>query len=876
MQISQIKAQLPILKLLKSYNLEPNKNNLLKCPFHNDKTASLQIYEETNTFTCFGCGITGDQIEFIQQYEKITKREAILKAKNLCQSVQSVAKEEISENHKNHKQSESNNHKQSASNNPCKSVESVSSVFYEFQQSLQRSPKAKEYLKSRGLENYKEIGYNTGKKHSQMRNCIIFPLRNKENEITSFYGRSICRDARPCVSTGKHFYSKNRNGIFPHYPTKEKPKLILTEAIIDATTLLQIPEITAEHEIISLFGTNGLTTEIKEIIVETRHALSLQEIILFFDGDQAGKTATEKYSKTLSEITKAKITTIKTPENEDVNSLYTKHNKEFIINLINKRKLLFSTENFSTEKEISENHNNHNKSASNNHKQSASELDTKEENNLNYETSNAKYSIKGGLRNDLDSLKVTLVIENFYRKSRNKLDLYEDKQIEKVCREVSERLDIRADLLEIDIYKLTDLLENYREAKLKEKQENMKSEIFINPEEKEKCLSFLKAPNLIFRINQLIGKSGIIGEENNRLFLFVLASSYKMKDTLHALIQGSSGSGKTKLLSKTADLIPKEDCIKFTRVTESSFYNYKENFFVNKLVCFEDLDGLKEEAYFAVRELQSNEILNSSTSIKDESGTIQGVQKTVKGPIASLSATTRGEIYEDNMSRIFLIAVDESKEQTQKIVKYQKEKATGNLNEAEEKKTAKFIQNCIRLLKPYKVINPFADKIHLPSKVHKIRRLNELYLSFVKQITLINQYQRETKTINNTKLIYTNKRDLQTANEIMFESIILKIDELDGSLRQFYEDLKNYIQKQSTELEIESKNYKFIQREIRQKLNLSKTQLQRYLNDLIELEYIQQTGYHTKGYEYKITYWDNIEKLRTEIANFLNEQIVKL
>ena len=870
MEIKQIKQELPISKLLKTYNLEPNKNNLLKCPFHEDKTASLQIYPQTNTFTCFGCGITGDQIEFIQQYEKITKREAILKAKNLCQSVQSVVE----------KQTQTIS---TLAHYP------ISTLAKEFKQSLQRSSKAQEYLKSRGITNFSEIGYNTGKKHSQMRNCIIFPLKNEKNEITSFYGRSILE------SNSKHFYSKNRTGIYPNYPTNKKTKLILTEAIIDATTLLQIPEIPENYEIISLFGTNGLTSEIKEVI---KSQANLNEIILFFDGDQAGKTATETYSKTLSQLLpQVKISTIRTPENEDVNSLFVKQGKEFLINLIQNRKLLFSIETSIERKNnpckseqsvvedfISENHNNHNKSASNNHNKSASELNTDNENNLKYKTSNAQYNIKGGLRNDLDSLKVTLVIENSYRKSRNKLDLYEDKQIEKVCREVSERLDIRADLLEIDLFKLTDLLENYRETILLKNQEKMKKDFFITATEKEKCLSFLKAPNLIFRINQLIGKTGIIGEENNRLFLFVLASSYKMKDTLHALIQGSSGSGKTKLLSKTADLIPKEGCIKFTRVTESSFYNYKEDFFVNKLVCFEDLDGLKEEAYFAVRELQSNEILNSSTSIKDENGVIRGVQKTVKGPIASLSATTRGEIYEDNMSRIFLIAVDERKEQTQKIIKYQKEKATGKLNETEEKKTAKFIQNCIRLLKPYKVINPYANKIHLPDKVHKIRRLNELYLSFVKQITLLNQYQREHKIISNphsltasqSHIIYTTKADLQTANEIMFESIILKVDELDGSLRQFYEQLKTHINKQIAILEIEARNYKFTQREIRQELNLSKTQLQRYLSDLIELEYLQQSGFQNRGYNYKITYWDNIEKLRTEIANFLNEQIVKL
>ena len=82
--------------------------------------------------------------------------------------------------------------------------------------------------------------------------------------------------------------------------------------------------------------------------------------------------------------------------------------------------------------------------------------------------------------------------------------------------------------------------------------------------------------NLVQKLNDLIGKSGIVGEEKNRIFLFAIASSHKMKDTLHALIQGSSGSGKTHLLSKIAALMPSERVVKFTRVTENSFYNYDE------------------------------------------------------------------------------------------------------------------------------------------------------------------------------------------------------------------------------------------------------------------------------------------------------------
>ena len=116
-----------------------------------------------------------------------------------------------------------------------------------------------------------------------------------------------------------------------------------------------------------------------------------------------------------------------------------------------------------------------------------------------------------------------------------------------------------------------------------------------------------------------------------------------MEDTLHALVQGSTGSGKTHLIIKISELMPPEDTITLTRITESSLYNYGEYELQNKLIILEDLDGLKEEAFLAFRELQSRGILASSTSIKNEEGNIRSAIRTVRGPITSLSATTHGE-----------------------------------------------------------------------------------------------------------------------------------------------------------------------------------------------------------------------------------------
>ena len=79
MEIQEIKSRLEITRVLNHYNIKLDKVNHIKCPFHEDDKPSCRIYHDTNTFHCFGCNATGDQIEFIEKYEKCTKHEAILK-----------------------------------------------------------------------------------------------------------------------------------------------------------------------------------------------------------------------------------------------------------------------------------------------------------------------------------------------------------------------------------------------------------------------------------------------------------------------------------------------------------------------------------------------------------------------------------------------------------------------------------------------------------------------------------------------------------------------------------------------------------------------------------------------------------------------------
>ena len=837
MKIADLKEQLDILVVAQDLNITIDpKTKRAVCPFHNDKNPSLQFSQSKQIATCFSTNCSAGTMDVIGLVEKKLNLSTHESIKHLEQHVNPMIQ------------------KPQASNLP---VPDYQKDFEQMQSSALSSSILRDYLGSRNLD-YKtlETGYNAFKnsRFNYLRGCATFPLKDESGKTVSLYGRSV-RDN----DKARHYYTADRKGLYPNYPKANTKRLILTESIIDAATLLNDAIIIKEYSILALYGTNGFTAEHTEAVNQLKE---LEEVVLFFDGDAAGEKAKEKYGEQLkTQYPKLKITTVATPEGEDINSLLEGHDSKIFTQLLKERKSFSSSvESLEVPEKILE----VKEALSIN----GSHFNTSNPNNITFRTETANYQIKGGIRKDLDSLKVTLVIEdsNTKVKSRNKLDLYEDKQTEKVAREAAEKLDLRTDLVENDLNNLTDLLDEYRESKTEQEEESQ--QIIIPQTEKEKCFKFLKSKDLLSKINDLIGKSGVVGEEKSRIFLFGIASTYKMETTLHALIQGTSGSGKTHLLATIMDFMPPEDTISLTRVTESSFYNYGEYELSNKLLGMEDFDGLEEKAELAFRELQSKGMISSSTSGKNEhTGEIGSFIKTVYGPIASLSATTKGEIYEDNMSRCFLLSVDESAEQTQRIIQYQNNRAAGEIDKTKEVEIREFLRNCMRLIQPMEVINPYANKIELPKEAHKIRRLNELFQAYVKQITLLNQYQR---TKDSQGRLITDKEDVRTTIEIMFDSIILKVDELDGSLRDFYEKLKTYIL-------TKDKNYEFSRREVRDSTKVSNTQLHRYMKQLIDLEYIyQSSGYDNRGHKYKIGYWDNMEQLRNRIQSDLKSQIDKL
>jgi DNA primase catalytic core len=877
MEIHEIKQRLSILTVLKHYGLKPDKNNRLCCPFHPDKTPSLQMYPKTNTWSCFSSNCSagsGDVIDFIMLMEnlsrnggKCTKHEAILKAQDFI-GVPSEPKPKPKPEPKHEL--------------PQEQIEAIlTEAFKHFARSLNAKPeKALKYLASRKLD-YKKlaIGYDAGTLHkvketteeqkqlylqtglikpdkfgrennyyTRFNGCIVFPLLDKTGNIASLYGRH--------TEQGHHYLEGDHKGLYPNYPKAETTRLILTEAIIDAATLQQIPEISKNFAVLALYGTNGFTEEHREAIAELKE---LKEIVLFFDGDEAGTEAVKDIAGELKQINgKLIITVVETPEGEDINSLSIGHESEIFSHLIENRKpFLFSTEIFPVEKE----------------KPTVPALINNNPLKVNpdcliYETTHLQITLWGGIEiHTVNRLRATLHIQlksNQYASFRDTADLYSHSQADRLIKQAAEKLEISSSLITEAITGLTKELEHYRQQKREEKRQSeeakeQQGKDIFSREQMQKAGDFMKSPELTRQTHKLFNNLGMIGQQDNATLLFFIFLTRFFKNPLHAIVMGSSGSGKTHLLQGVAATVPKQHIHVTTSLSENTLYYTPKDFLKHKILLQEDLDGAYN-ALLPLRELMSNqEISRFSTKTNSRTGDSKQVYLHVEGPVCVAGATTKDKVFEDNANRSFLIQIEENPHYEAEVLAYQGKVAAGLVNFKQREETINLLKACQLQIGPMEVLIPFAQKLELPAHVFKKMRTMNHYLTLIKAVTLWNHKQRKITTDNegNTFLLATLE-DVEWANYLCKDSLLRKSDELGGKTRNFFESLKELIKQWNTKT--------FYAKDIRRHYRMHPMELQRRVNELEARGLLRCVNRSNKpGNEYEISVWDDYEQLKSGI-----------
>ena len=499
-------------------------------------------------------------------------------------------------------------------------------------------------------------------------------------------------------------------------------------------------------------------------------------------------------------------------------------------------------------------------------------LDITNAEHIDYKYGGIEITVLGGIRLEgLDRLRVTLKVQVEHLSIRHNLDLYNDNQVEKLVRKVAEKLEVGTSVITAALTDLTDLLEQYRLSEI-EKQGASQSDKrkILSEEEQQQAKLYLSAPNLMERTKQDIGKAGVIGEETNRLLMYLIFTSRKRENPLHIISLGSSGIGKTHLQEKVSALIPEEDKMESTSLTAAAIYYFGRYDLRHKLVLIEDLDGA-EQALFPIRELQSKKKIIRTVPVKNTKGETKSIQLVVEGPVTIAGCTTKESIYEDNANRSFLIYIDESKEQDEKVMQYQRKHSAGKVDTSEQQTTVKQLQNTQRILQPVQIRNPFAEFLKIPDEVFKPRRTNAHYLAFIELVTFYHQYQREKKydTETGEEYIETTLEDVAEANKLMKEILLRKSDELNGATRNYFEKLKTWLTQESRTT--------YTNQEAKRVLRLPSSTIKRYQLYLFQSGYIRvSNGKKHRGYEYEIVSYEEYMKLQNHIATAMDEILERL
>ena len=72
----EVKQNVTVRQAAERYGLKPNRSGLIRCIFHNDKSPSMKV---DRRYYCFGCGCTGDAIDFTAQLFDIGLKDAAMK-----------------------------------------------------------------------------------------------------------------------------------------------------------------------------------------------------------------------------------------------------------------------------------------------------------------------------------------------------------------------------------------------------------------------------------------------------------------------------------------------------------------------------------------------------------------------------------------------------------------------------------------------------------------------------------------------------------------------------------------------------------------------------------------------------------------------------
>jgi len=458
-----------------------------------------------------------------------------------------------------------------------------------------------------------------------------------------------------------------------------------------------------------------------------------------------------------------------------------------------------------------------------------------------------------------------------YPPLRSTLDLYNDHQTDKLIRTLCDKWELK--LLEVSnsVHGMIAQLESYKLERLKYPQQKGEALFEQSEEEEQEAKKYLSHKKLVQNLQTDLEKMGILGESENALILFLAMASHKFSNPFSVICLAKSGIGKSYLIKKLAECMPKTQISFHTQISENALYYFDSHQIDGKVLFIEDLEWTAKMLN-PLATLQTQGRLVKTRATKDKDGMLHTTSFDLVGKLCLIACAYAEKNY-DQLSLPFLcLHLNHSRGQDLHVMNYQKQLRAGLINQSEINQIQRRLKCAIASLANVTIINPYAPLIGLPDDLPNPRKTLLLLLNFIDVITYFHQHQRETLTDKETGEIFTltHPDDIELAFSLLKSSLFRRADELSTTARGFYNWLKKYLSEAGTN--------QFTALDIRKAKRIHPRTLNNYLNDLKLYSYVQVTGgnKHREGYTYKLTGISELTELQNGIEKSLKTTLEKI
>src|SRR5690606_480239 len=366
-----------------------------------------------------------------------------------------------------------------------------------------------------------------------------------------------------------------------------------------------------------------------------------------------------------------------------------------------------------------------------------------------------------------------------YPPLRSTLDLYNDNQTDKLIRTLCDKWELKLIDASRTLHNLTMQLEEYRLQELKFTGKQRTQAFEPNDEDKKRATTFLKNKNLLAQLIKTLNTTGILGEDDNAVILFLALASYKSANPFSVICLAKSGIGKSYILQKLSECMPAGSYSFHTKISANALYYFDSHQINDKALFIEDLEWTTQMLQ-PLATLQTQGRLVSTRATKDKDGMLHSTTFEVVANLCLLACAYSDKNFEEISLPFLCLHLNHTHNQDILVMEYQKRCKAGQIKTEELKQAQHLLKSVIATLQNVSVINPFATLINLPDEVAYPRKSLLLLLNFIEVITCFFQYQREQHIDKSTGEVFvkTHPDDIELAFKFLKNNLFRRADEL--------------------------------------------------------------------------------------------------